>query len=189
MHKCTKIKYRHHSAPSSAPQGNSTMKFNALLFGFITLITLTTAASADISDDSRTLERYVAKLDKINYLPSLLPVIMENSDVIELTDEQINALQTWRETNREDVIAKMNEIVKKRVDIKEAALSPDVSSARLIQMQNEVFRLQREVLVYKLSCRDLVINTFDRNNWEGFFMVLAEQGMGVELPEIELSQQ
>ena len=68
-------------------------------------------------------------------------------------------------------------------------MSPDVSSARLIQMQNEVFRLQREVLVYKLSCRDLVINTFDRNNWEGFFMVLAEKGIGVELPEIYLSQQ
>ena len=165
------------------------MKINALLLGFITLITLTSSTSADISDDSRALEKYVAKLDKINYLPSLLPVIMENSDVIELTDEQVSALQTWRETNREDVIAKMNEIVQKRVEIKEAALSPEVSSARLIQMQNEVFRLQREVLVYKLSCRDLVINTFDRNNWEGFFMVLAEKEMGVELPEIHLSQQ
>ena len=165
------------------------MKFNALLFGFITLITLTGSASADINDDSRVLEQYVAKLDKINYLPSLLPVIMENSDVIELTDEQVAALQTWRETNREDVIAKMNEIIQKRIEIKEAALSPDISSARLIQMQNEAFRLQREVLVYKLSCRDLVINTFNRNNWEGFFMVLAEKEMGVELPEMYLSQQ
>ena len=165
------------------------MKFNALLFGFITLIILTSSATADISDDSQLLERYVSKLDKINYLPSLLPVIMENSDVIELTDEQVSALQTWRETNREDVIAKMNEIIQKRIEIKEAALSPDISSARLIQMQNEVFRLQREVLVYKLSCRDLVINTFDRNNWEGFFMVLAEKEMGVELPELYLSQQ
>ena len=165
------------------------MKFNALLFGFITLITLTGSASADINDDSRVLEQYVAKLDKINYLPSLLPVIMENSDVIELTDEQVAALQTWRETNREDVIAKMNEIIQKRIEIKEAALSPDISSSRLIQMQNEAFRLQREVLVYKLSCRDLVINTFNRNNWEGFFMVLAEKEMGVELPEMYLSQQ
>jgi hypothetical protein len=165
------------------------MKFNALLFGFITLITLTGSASADINDDSRVLEQYVAKLDKINYLPSLLPVIMENSDVIELTDEQVAALQTWRETNREDVITKMNEIIQKRIEIKEAALSPDISSARLIQMQNEAFRLQREVLVYKLSCRDLVINTFNRNNWEGFFMVLAEKEMGVELPEMYLSQQ
>ena len=165
------------------------MKFNALLFGFITLITLTGSASADINDDARVLEQYVAKLDKINYLPSLLPVIMENSDVIELTDEQVAALQTWRETNREDVIAKMNEIIQKRIEIKEAALSPDISSARLIQMQNEAFRLQREVLVYKLSCRDLVINTFNRNNWEGFFMVLAEKEMGVELPEMYLSQQ
>ena len=165
------------------------MKLNTKILVFATLISMAGSVSADINDESRMLEQYVSKLDKINYLPSLLPVIIDNSDVIELTDEQITALQTWRETNREDVIAKMNEIVKKRVDIKEAALSPDVSSARLIQMQNEVFRLQREVLVYKLSCRDLVINTFNRNNWEGFFMVLAEQEMGVELPEIYLTQQ
>lgn len=165
------------------------MKHNSFLFILIALITLSGKAIADINEESRILEQYAKQLDKINYLPSLLPVIIENSDVIELTDEQIIALQTWRETNREDVIAKMNEIVKKRVAIKEAALSPDVSSARLIQMQNEAFRLQREVLVYKLSCRDLVINTFDRNNWEGFFMVLAEQEMGVELPEMYLTQQ
>lgn len=165
------------------------MKHNIFLFILITLITLSGKATADINEESRILEQYASKLDKINYLPSLLPVIIENSDVIELTEEQISALQTWRETNREDVIAKMNEIVKKRVAIKEAALSPDVSSARLIQLQNEAFRLQREVLVYKLSCRDLVINTFNRNNWEGFFMVLAEQEMGVELPEMYLTQQ
>ena len=165
------------------------MKHNSFLFILIAVITLSGKAIADINEESRILEQYAKQLDKINYLPSLLPVIIENSDVIELTDEQIIALQTWRETNRDDVIAKMNEIVKKRVAIKEAALSPDVSSARLIQMQNEAFRLQREVLVYKLSCRDLVINTFDRNNWEGFFMVLAEQEMGVELPEMYLTQQ
>ena len=165
------------------------MKLNTMIIIIASLMTMTGNAIADSNDESRMLEKYVSKLDKINYLPSLLPLIMDNSDVIELTDKQISALKTWRETNREDVIAKMNEIIKKRVDIKEAALSPDISSARLIQMQNEVFRLQREVLVYKLSCRDLVINTFNRNNWEGFFMVLAEQDIGVELPEMYLSQQ
>jgi hypothetical protein len=50
-------------------------------------------------------------------------------------------------------------------------------------MQNDVFRLQREMLEHKLACRELVINTFTRKNWEGFFLVLAEHEIGVILPE------
>ena len=74
-------------------------------------------------------------------------------------------------------------IAQLRIEIKEAALSPTTSSARLIQMQNSVFRLQRELLEHKLACRELVINTFTRKNWEGFFLVLAEDGIDVTIPE------
>lgn len=73
------------------------------------------------------------------------------------------------------------------LEIKESALSPGTSS-RLIQMQNEVFRLQRPVLEYKLSSRDLVINTFNSNNWGGFFLVLAGEEIGVTIPELYISK-
>ena len=164
------------------------MKSRALFFTFAACLLVAGTAIAETVSETQQFDSYVSKLDRINYLPSLLPVIMENSDVIELTDEQIAALQAWRDSNKTDVIAAMNEIVTIRQQIKDAAISPDVSSARLIQMQNEAFRLQREILQYKLSCRDLVIETFSRNNWEGFFMVLAEQDMGIELPEHYMSK-
>ena len=82
----------------------------------------------------------------------------------------------------------MDEIISKRIKIKEAALSPDISAARLIQMQNEIFRLQRQMLNYKLSCRDLVINTFNSANWEEFFLVLADMEMGLTLPETTMTE-
>lgn len=152
------------------------------------LLTATAVAEADNNESKIKQHQYIEKLDKINFLPSLLPVIIENSDVIELTDNQLQGLLEWRDKNRQEVIATMNEVARKRVEIKEAALSPETSSSRLIQMQNDVFRLQREVLEYKLSCRDLVINTFNRNNWEGFFMVLADKEMGVTIPELFISK-
>lgn len=166
------------------------MKFSTLLTTLVIFLLLADSAIAEsgINAEKTERHRYIEKLDKINFLPSLLPVIIENSDIIELSDEQIAVLLQWREKNREDVIAVMNQIAGKRVEIKQAALSPAVSSARLIQMQNEVFRLQRKVLEYKLSCRDLVINTFNRNNWEGFYLVLAEKEMGVAIPELILSK-
>lgn len=162
------------------------MKLITLLAGFFLI---SGSALADLSDSDRLLEQHAEKLDKINYLPALLPVILDNRDVIELTDDQVDTLLTWREINREDVIAVMNKIVRKRVDIKKAALSPEVTASTLMKMQSDVFSLQRKVLEYKLSCRDLVINTFDRNNWDGFYFVLAEQGMDVPLPELYMAQQ
>lgn len=164
---------------------DSNMTLRHLISTFIILISVTSSAVAATNNDEINIDRHknLEKLDKINFLPSLLPVILENSDVIELSDKQVDTLLEWRKINREDVIAAMNEIARKRVQIKEAALSPDIPSARLIQMQNEVFRLQRVVLEYKLSCRDLVISTFNKNNWEGFYLVLAEHEMGVTLPE------
>ena len=148
------------------------MKLITILAGFFLI---SGSALADLSDSDRLLEKHAEKLDKINYLPALLPVILDNRDVIELTEIQVNTLLTWRENNREDVIAVMNEIVHKRVEIKKAALSPEVTASTLMKMQSDVFSLQRKVLESKLSCRDLVINTFDRNNWDGFYFVLAEQ--------------
>lgn len=147
------------------------------------------SALADLRDNDKQLQQHAEKLDKINYLPALLPVILDNRDVIELTDNQYDTLLTWRENNRLDVIEVMNEIVRKRVEIKKAALSPEVSALTLRKMQSDVFNLQRAVMEYKLSCRELVINTFDRNNWEGFYFVLAEMGMDVSLPEHYVAQQ
>lgn len=146
-------------------------------------------ALADLRDNDSLLQQQAEKLDKINYLPALLPVILDNRDVIELTDNQFDTLLTWRESNRLDVIEVMNEIVRKRVEIKKAALSPEVSAFTLRKMQSDVFNLQRAVMEYKLSCRELVINTFDRNNWDGFYFVLAEMGMDVSLPELYVAQQ
>jgi len=166
------------------------MKYSKFAITIIAIFLATESTTAEPVSDEGKIEqyKYIEKLDKINFLPSLLPVIIENSDIIELSDEQLDRLLEWRSKNRDEVIATMNEIARKRVKIKEAALSPDISSARLIQMQNDVFRLQREVLEYKLSCRDLVINTFNRNNWEGFFMVLADKEMGITIPEQFISK-
>jgi hypothetical protein len=139
--------------------------------------------ASPLSDHDRPpLEISIEKLDKLNYLPNLLPVIVKNRDFIGLTDEQFAELDDWRKTNKEPMLAAMKEIARKRIEIKEAALAPTISSARLMQMQNDIFRLQREVLEYKLSCRDRVMSTFTDENWISFYMVLADEDMAISLP-------
>jgi hypothetical protein len=139
-------------------------------------------ADPDTKQANTELESSIAKLDKISHLPVLLPAILKNRDFIGLTDDQVAELDQWRTENREPMLAAMKAIVQKRVAIREAAISPTVSSARLMQMQNEIFRLQREVLEYKLSCRDHIVNTFSIENWDSFFMLLADEGIGLSVP-------
>ena len=140
-------------------------------------------AGSTVNQGAQDIDSSIKKLDNINYLPSLLPVIIRHKDFIGLTDEQLGKLERWRKQNREPMLAAMKEAALKRVEIKQAALSPTVSSARLQQMQNDIFRLQREILEYKLSCRDHVVQTFNNENWDSFFMVLAEEDIGVSIPE------
>jgi len=35
------------------------------------------------------------------------------------------------------------------------------------------------LLDYKLSCRNNIVQTFTKENWEGFLMVLAEEGFAI----------
>ena len=154
-----------------------------LVSAFIFICLSQSGLAASLMDQNE-LDIYssIVKLDKINYLPSLLPVIFKHKDFIGLTEEQLEKLEHWRTENREDMLSAMEQIAQKRIEIKQAALSPNVSSARLQQMQNEIFRLQREVLDYKLACRDHVLQTFNEENWISFYMVLADEDIGVSVP-------
>ncbi len=124
------------------------------------------------------------KLDKISFLPNMLPIIIENKDFIGLTEDQVATLKEWRTNNLKPMLATMEEIARKRIEIMEHALAPNVSSARLQQMQNSIFRLQREVLNYRLSCREHVVETFTEENWISFYMVLADKEIGISIPEV-----
>jgi hypothetical protein len=148
----------------------------------VLLVTQFAYADTSLDQENTDLEVAVQKLDKVNYLPQLMPIIMNNRDIIGLTQKQVDELDEWRKTSKAPMVDAMQEIVRKRIEINQAALSPTVSSARIIQMQNEIFRLQREVLEYKLSCRERIVRTFTNENWIGFFMVLAEEDAGFTLP-------
>lgn len=139
-------------------------------------------AEPTVEQKRHDLDHAIKKLDKINFLPNLLPIIVDNKDFIGLTQEQADNLDQWRKTNRAPMLSTMRMIADKRIEMKQAALSPTVSSSRLIQMQNEIFRLQREVIEHKLSCREHIIQTFNDENWISFFMVLADEDVGITVP-------
>ncbi|NNJ96595.1 MAG: hypothetical protein HKP12_05490 [Gammaproteobacteria bacterium] len=141
----------------------------------------TTATSAEGIDhqEIKQYQQQLERLDKVNFHPNLLPLILKHKDYLELTPEQIAAFRAWREKNAKSMIAAMDEIIRARIAFREAALSPDVSADDLRQKQRQIFALHQQVLDYKLSCRENILNTFNAQNWEDFFVVLAEEGYAI----------
>jgi hypothetical protein len=130
----------------------------------------------DLSDQEWWIVKdRVELLDSINYMPTLLPTIMRNRDVLQLTDQQIKSFRDWRKQHYGNMVKTMNEIIEKRVAFKEAALDPGVSGDELLKMQNDVLVLQKKLLKIKLTCRNMLVSTFTEEQWDNFAFAVADQ--------------
>ena len=156
-------------------------KLTGMYTAAILLAGLATHTDALPVDDQAVIQyqQQLEKLDRVNFHPNLLPLILKHRDYLELSPEQVSAFQTWRKTNAKPMFAAMNEIIRKRIEFREAALSPGTSAEDLRRMQREIFTLHQKVLDYKLSCRENIMRTFTAQNWDDFFVVLAEEGYAI----------
>jgi hypothetical protein len=118
-------------------------------------------------------------LDKISYHPSLLPLVMQNMDYLDLTPEQEARLSGWRRDHAPAMLEAMRAIVEGRIEFLELSLNPESTPEELGLRQQQLFRLQEEVLRYKLRCRENILESFTPEQWEGLQFMYAEQQMAV----------
>ena len=142
------------------------------LFLLVTTINVAFSATQTGSGD---LDKKLELLDKISYHPSLLPIIMQNKDFLELTPDQLKRLTEWRKKNVPAMLEKMQEVAKGRIDFVERSLDPKTSEAELKHEQHQLFKLQEEVLAYKLSCRHNILKTFTPKQWDALQLIMAGQ--------------
>ena len=139
------------------------------------LVSTTNVALSATQTDTDQLDRKLALLDRISYHPSLLPIIMQNRDFLELTPDQMKKLTDWRKKNAPAMLEKMEEVAKGRIDFIERTLNPKTSEAELLREQHHLFKLQEEVLAYKLSCRQNILRTFTPSQWDALQLIMAGQ--------------
>ncbi|MGD2136730.1 MAG: hypothetical protein PVJ66_08230 [Gammaproteobacteria bacterium] len=127
------------------------------------------------SAEEGEFERQLLLLDRISYHPSLLPLIMQNVDYLELTQLQQKRLRDWRENNAPAMLDKMKEVAQGRIEFIDLVLNPDSSAEELMFLQERLFRLQEKVLSYKLACRKNILETFTPEQWDALQFIMAER--------------
>ena len=142
------------------------------LFLLVTTMNVAFPATQAGTDD---LDRKLELLDRISYHPSLLPIILQNRDFLELTPEQLKRLTEWRKKNAPAMLEKMREVAKGRIDFVERSLNPKTTQEDLVREQQQLFKLQEEVLAYKLSCRQNILQTFTPKQWDALQLIMADQ--------------
>jgi hypothetical protein len=125
--------------------------------------------------ETSEFDRQLLLLDRLSYTPSLLPFIMDNIDYLELSPDQVKALRDWRAMNAPAMLEKMHEVAQGRIELVDLTLSPNSTSQQLIQQQRRLFRLQDEILSYKLSCRQNILDTFTTKQWDTLQFLLTER--------------
>lgn len=130
--------------------------------------------SALTDTDWQRMQERVALLDKIAYIPSLLPVVMRHRDSLDLSDQQVEAFREWRRTSYPEMVELMNAIIAQRIGLSEAALDASVSSESMLARQQAIFQAQERLLRLRLSCRDLIVTTFTPDQRESLAFILEE---------------
>lgn len=115
-------------------------------------------------------------LSQLGYHPFLMPLIMENRDMLALTKKQVKTFKDWRSRYRVPLIHTMNQIINARVAFQRISLDPDTTEEVLLAKQAEIFKLHEKVLKYQLSCRRNILDTFSEEQWDNFRFLLIENG-------------
>ena len=148
---------------------------NWLCSVLLLIVTTTNVVLSATQADTDVLDKKLELLDRISYHPSLLPIIMQNIDFLELTPDQLNRLNEWRKMNAPAMLEKMEEVAKGRIDFVDRSLDPKTSEVDLVREQHQLFKLQEEVLAYKLSCRENILHTFTPKQWDALQLIMADQ--------------
>lgn len=133
----------------------------------------------DVIDWELAKER-MSLLSQLGFHPFLMPLIMENRDLIGLSNQQVKVFRDWRNKYRVPLLHTMNRILAERVAFQRIALNPQTSEEVLRAKQAEIFKLHAKVLEYQLSCRRNILDTFTKEQWDNFRFVLTENGYALD---------
>ena len=153
------------------------IKHTLIILSFLYLVPV----SANQALKPVTAEAWKTMVDQVHLiegstalLPSLLPFIMENKELLQLTQEQTHSFREWRKNNYTNMVNIMNEIIALKIQFRSESMLPEVSDDYLMDIQSKIHKRQQALLKLRLSCRHIVMSSFTDQQWEDFAFVASE---------------
>ena len=153
-------------------------KFTLIILSFLYLVP---ASANQALKQPITAEAWKAMVDQVHLiegstalLPSLLPFIMENRELLQLTPKQTKSFRQWRKNNYTNMVDMMNEIIALKIQFRSESMSPEVTEDYLKAIQSKIHEQQQALLKIRLSCRHIVMSSFTDEQWDDFAFVASE---------------
>ena len=100
----------------------------------------------------------------VSPMPSLMPIAIGNSDMLELSKEQTEALAAGRDERHDKVHGLANEIVADEKAVTQAALEGKTKE-ELNQMSEAIMEKRLAIIDAKANCRDIMRKTLNDEQW------------------------
>jgi len=101
-------------------------------------------------------EQMMATLKHSNPMPSLMMVVRTQSEALDLSDEQVNALKAWREQSRPRMKEMLQILTELEQQLHDAALAGAPGNI-LRDIAVETFSVRGAIIKQKLACRNRIV--------------------------------
>lgn len=149
------------------------MKNYCLTIFTIALVSLSFAVSADSADKPGDKKQMMAMMKHVSPMPSLMPVVIKNADLLELSKEQTEALAKERKKRHAQVHTLASEIMADESKILQATLDGK-PKAEIHKMSQAVMDKRLIIIDAKAGCRDIVRKALNDEQWNEL-LVLYKQ--------------
>lgn len=97
-------------------------------------------------------------------MPNLMPIVVHQGELLDLTKEQKAELAKWRKDNHSKTHARKKEIKAAKAGIREAALNGK-PIAELLEMEQALGQKRIEYITGKAACRDNMKRVLNDAQW------------------------
>ena len=160
------------------------MKKHALVLPLLMALSFNTATAENAVEKPAPQKNHPEPMmvfKKTSPMPLLMGLIVKNAEALELNKKQNATFSEWRAKNMGSSLRIGNEILADEKAIKAASLAgkpnDDVEKI-LISMLNKRHQLATNML----QCRDLIIKTLDKKQWEKLVTFAQKKGKNKKIP-------
>lgn len=100
-------------------------------------------------------------------MPLLMSIIVKHGEELGLNEKQNTVFTQWRVENMGPSLKTGNEIIAEEKAISQAALEGK-PNAEIEKMLSSVLEKRHRIASNMLQCRDMIIKTLDKSQWEKF---------------------